>query len=152
MKIIQKDEAVSPVKRLLAMRNDDAVSPVIGVILMVAIVVILAAVIAAFVFGMVGDTQTAKNVGIIASSNASNFGVFTITGGSDLTSLSNLTYMLNGTGGSVSLVKAGGGGVLTYPIPVGQDAVTVTQVKYAKVTVVGVFTDGSNQILLERQY
>jgi archaeal type IV pilus assembly protein PilA len=33
-------------------RNEDAVSPVIGVILMVAITVILAAVIAAFVFGM----------------------------------------------------------------------------------------------------
>jgi flagellin-like protein len=33
-------------------KKDDAVSPVIGVILMVAITVILAAVIAAFVFGM----------------------------------------------------------------------------------------------------
>ncbi len=35
--------------------NEDAVSPVIGVILMVAITVILAAVIAAFVFGMAGN-------------------------------------------------------------------------------------------------
>ena len=35
------------------MKNDQAVSPVIGVILMVAITVILAAVIAAFVFGIV---------------------------------------------------------------------------------------------------
>ena len=34
--------------------DEEAVSPVIGVILMVAIVVILAAVVAAFVFGMVG--------------------------------------------------------------------------------------------------
>ena len=33
-------------------KNEEAVSPVIGVILMVAITVILAAVIAAFVFGM----------------------------------------------------------------------------------------------------
>ena len=35
--------------------REDAVSPVIGVILMVAITVILAAVIAAFVFGMAGS-------------------------------------------------------------------------------------------------
>jgi flagellin-like protein len=35
-----------------SMKNEEAVSPVIGVILMVAITVILAAVIAAFVFGM----------------------------------------------------------------------------------------------------
>jgi flagellin-like protein len=37
-------------------KDDDAVSPVIGVILMVAITVILAAVIASFVLGL-GDTQ-----------------------------------------------------------------------------------------------
>jgi len=35
--------------------NEDAISPVIGVILMVAITVILAAVIAAFVFGLSGQ-------------------------------------------------------------------------------------------------
>jgi flagellin-like protein len=47
------------VKDLLT--DDDAVSPVIGVILMVAITVILAAVIAAFVLGL-GDTNaTAPN-------------------------------------------------------------------------------------------
>ena len=40
--------------------NDEAVSPVIGVILMVAITVILAAVIAAFVFNMAGDVQGGK--------------------------------------------------------------------------------------------
>jgi len=42
------------IKKLLT--DDDAVSPVIGVILMVAITVILAAVIAAFVLGL-GDTS-----------------------------------------------------------------------------------------------
>ena len=42
-------------KRLL--HDDDAVSPVIGVILMVAITVILAAVIASFVLGLGGNTQ-----------------------------------------------------------------------------------------------
>ena len=38
-------------------RAEDAVSPVIGVILMVAITVILAAVIASFVLGLGGDTE-----------------------------------------------------------------------------------------------
>ncbi|MCE8423204.1 MAG: type IV pilin N-terminal domain-containing protein, partial [Candidatus Methanoperedens sp.] len=40
-------------------KNEDAVSPVIGVILMVAITVILAAVIAAFVFGLGGQQTSA---------------------------------------------------------------------------------------------
>jgi flagellin-like protein len=44
-------------KQLLA--DDDAVSPVIGVILMVAITVILAAVIASFVLGLGGETNVA---------------------------------------------------------------------------------------------
>jgi flagellin-like protein len=43
-------------------KRDDAVSPVIGVILMVAITVILAAVIAAFVFGMAGGIAKSKAV------------------------------------------------------------------------------------------
>jgi len=44
-------------------KKDDAVSPVIGVILMVAITVILAAVIAAFVFGL-GSPETAPQASI----------------------------------------------------------------------------------------
>ncbi len=43
-------------------KNEEAVSPVIGVILMVAITVILAAVIAAFVFGMAGNISKTKVV------------------------------------------------------------------------------------------
>ncbi len=42
-------------------KNDEGVSAVIGVILMVAITVILAAVIAAFVFGMVGGVSQKKS-------------------------------------------------------------------------------------------
>ncbi|AEH61270.1 Protein of unknown function DUF1628 [Methanosalsum zhilinae DSM 4017] len=49
------------------MNRDDAVSPVIGVILMVAITVILAAVIAAFVFGIGGDIGQAPQASISAS-------------------------------------------------------------------------------------
>ena len=51
-------------------KNEEGVSPVIGVILMVAITVILAAVIAAFVFGMGGSLKEAPpSVSLIASSN-----------------------------------------------------------------------------------
>jgi flagellin-like protein len=52
------------------LKEEDAVSPVIGVILMVAITVILAAVIAAFVFGM-GPPEQAPQASLRASSAAS---------------------------------------------------------------------------------
>ena len=51
---------------MVTRKNDEAVSPVIGVILMVAITVILAAVIAAFVFGMSGNISKTKTVAITA--------------------------------------------------------------------------------------
>lgn len=50
-------------------KNELAVSPVIGVILMVAITVILAAVIAAFVFGLGGQQQNAPTASIVAANN-----------------------------------------------------------------------------------
>ena len=56
-------------------KDEEAVSPVIGVILMVAITVILAAVIAAFVFGMGGNLTTAPpSVSITAASNSAESG------------------------------------------------------------------------------
>ena len=50
-------------------KNEEAVSPVIGVILMVAITVILAAVIAAFVFNMGGGAEKAPTASIVAANN-----------------------------------------------------------------------------------
>ncbi len=57
---------------MVTRKNDEAVSPVIGVILMVAITVILAAVIAAFVFGMSGNISKTKVVAVTAQQPDSN--------------------------------------------------------------------------------
>lgn len=43
-------------------KSDDAVSPVIGVMLMIVITVVVAGVVGAFGTGMVGDTESAPNV------------------------------------------------------------------------------------------
>jgi archaeal type IV pilus assembly protein PilA len=123
------------------MQNDDAVSPVIGVILMVAITVILAAVIAAFVFNMTGDIETTKTVMI--SAKLVPEGIETIIqGGAGLAQLNNITYSVNGTieayqkdnftVGNVSVIKG-----------VGQAP---------RFLVVGHFSDGSEQILLNKQF
>ena len=82
----------------MKIQNEEAVSPVIGVILMVAITVILAAVIAAFVFGMAGTTQTTKTIGMTVGLNQSVDEAFqiTFTGGADIASLSYLTVNRDG--------------------------------------------------------
>jgi|WetSurMetagenome_2_1015567.scaffolds.fasta_scaffold315533_3 archaeal type IV pilus assembly protein PilA len=64
-------------------KNDEAVSPVIGVILMVAITVILAAVIAAFVFGMAGNISKTKVVAATAQQSTADRIVVTYQGGQD---------------------------------------------------------------------
>ncbi|HOV67301.1 MAG TPA: type IV pilin N-terminal domain-containing protein, partial [Methanoregulaceae archaeon] len=64
--------------------KEDAVSPVIGVILMVAVTVILAAVIAAFVFGMGSNIGKTKVVAMTASRSADGTAIFvTYQGGQD---------------------------------------------------------------------
>lgn len=84
-------------------QDDDAVSPVIGVILMVAITVILAAVIATFVLGL-GDSLS--NQAPQASFSCDN-GNITMTSGEDLDT-SKLTF--SGSGGDIT----GAGGDSTW--------------------------------------
>jgi flagellin-like protein len=69
-------------------KNDEAVSPVIGVILMVAITVILAAVIAAFVFGMSGNITKTKIVAVTAQQPDADHVTVTYQGGQDASSFS----------------------------------------------------------------
>lgn len=124
--------------------NDEAVSPVIGVILMVAITVILAAVIAAFVFGMAGNIQTSKTVSITMNTNASGFGTATINGGPDLPTLSSVNWT-NGSGTENILFPAG-------TIKVGVTNSTTVSVKGSKVILIGYFSDGTSQILMDKQF
>ena len=94
-------------------RNEDAVSPVIGVILMVAITVILAAVIAAFVFGLGGSQQAAPTASIVAANNPD-------TQAYDLKIQHKGGEMLKGGDWKLSVVDASGSG--TSPTFVSSDA------------------------------
>jgi flagellin-like protein len=88
------------IKELLA--DDDAVSPVIGVILMVAITVILAAVIASFVLGL-GDqaSETTPQVSFSFDYDSSA----SVSSGNDLADSS--------SGGELTITHDGGDGVET---------------------------------------
>ena len=66
------------------LRDDDAVSPVIGVILMVAITVILAAVIASFVLGLGQTSEPAPNPTLEWSQDA-DIVTIDVTGGNTFT-------------------------------------------------------------------
>jgi flagellin-like protein len=141
------------------MKNEDAVSPVIGVILMVAVTVILAAVIASFVFGMTGNVQKTKVVA--ATANIENSGAIVIVyqGGQDEASLMgiNITapngtvYYTSSTDGALTVSTATspavampkiGASMKLSPGPDWPDG-------QKHVVVVGTFNDGASQVILD---
>ena len=128
-------------------QNEEAVSPVIGTILMVAITVILAAVIAAFVFGMTGNLDTNKQVAATASLSGTNV-IITYQGGPDNADVTEITYTVqdsdvtNGT--PVTIAKT--------DLKVGQkwnSDISGFTGENALVTVSAKFTDGTEQVILD---
>ncbi|MDO9326153.1 MAG: type IV pilin N-terminal domain-containing protein [Methanoregula sp.] len=118
-------------------KNEDAVSPVIGVILMVAITVILAAVIAAFVFGMAGNISKTKTVAFTVQRTGATTVVITNNGGQDVSTLSSVVISAGAvTNGAISTAVGSTGAFAAGPGP-------------AHVIVTGTFTDGTSQVLLD---
>ena len=162
---MKNDEAVSPGKTVT---TEDAVSPVIGVILMVAITVILAAVIAVFVFNLAGTTQTTRTVGTTVSLNTTDatgqtFNLQFISG-SDLPAL--VSIKVSRDGAPVTLVLAD---VVSpgYTMQVVDSAIKPdtgeqfelgqilavdvgAAVSGHKITIIGTFTDGGTQMLSDK--
>ena len=120
------------------MKNEEAVSPVIGVILMVAITVILAAVIAAFVFGMAGNISKTKIVAATAAQQGASNIYITYQGGQDAASVATLSWDIN-TATASKATPAVGWSTYGTTGTAGQDHVTVT----------ALFTDGSSQVILD---
>ena len=156
--------------------NEDAVSPVIGVILMVAITVILAAVIAGFVLTMPGEMpSTTKNVvmtpklmvgGGGATADSTDAIQLLIEGGStaDIKSLEKLRINVTSAKSDITVVPTHGDGLGTqngdiYPVgnksELGIGAKFVVKLDKAsatdgpfEITVTGIFSDASEQMLV----
>jgi len=129
-------------------QHDDAVSPVIGVILMVAVTVILAAVIAAFVFGVSGNIQKTHLVAVTGtlSPDGSQI-ILTYNGGPDAKLVQELNYSIDGG----PMTKLGDAGAplagTTITVPKGNRNPMV------HVIVVGTFSDtNSTEVILDSNY
>lgn len=121
--------------------REEAVSPVIGVIMMVAITVILAATVLVFALG-VDAPESPHSVGLSAKM-AGDDALVTITGG-DFDALDSVTI----SGDNIDEVSEDG------PFTVGQRFTLVSndgeQVS-GRLLVVGHFTDGTDSILIDRE-
>ena len=143
-------------------QNEDAVSPVIGVILMVAITVILAAVIAAFVFGMSGNIQKTHVVAVTVEKLDKDYISIMNQGGQDQNGLQSMNISTVPALGTCTNLKDTANGVsisatgycLVDNVAVGEGAKVKANTAGAyesktKVTVIGKFSDGASQILMD---
>jgi len=115
---------------------------------MVAITVILAAVIAAFVFGLAGTTGSSKNVAMTVTTPNSTFFQVTVQGGTDLPTLTYLNWSIDGGTAEAfaqSTTDLTVGRVLT------QDAgETITGGH--RIIITGKFDDGTSTVLFDKTF
>ncbi len=139
-------------------RNEEAVSPVIGVILMVAVTVILAAVIASYVFGAPQNVTKTNVVAATAEVTPSGAIHVLYQGGQDGDKLTSLSVMApNGTTwyvssadgalapSSATLAKPNVGAVMKlYPT-----SPSDWPLSQKHIVVAGTFTDSAGQVILD---
>ena len=140
-------------------KNEEAVSPVIGTILMVAITVILAAVIAMYVFGMPANVTKTKIVAVTAQLDTTESIIIMYQGGQDDDSLSSLK--ITAPDGDMWYTRSPDGVLVrdTSSDPVGRPIIGAPMIPTPvsgnwdngpkHVLVVGVFSDGADQIILD---
>jgi flagellin-like protein len=125
--------------------NEEAVSPVIGVILMVAIVVILAAVVWVAVAPMADENlQSAKIVKLTVSPDrTTGVAEVVVAGGSGLSQVSDIYYTVDG--GSNSVLWA------TKPNIGDMNSTNADVTAGKRFMILANFTDGSQQILYDKE-
>ena len=134
-------------------KGEDAVSPVIGVILMVAITVILAAVIGAFVFGMGSGVSKSYIVAATASQMGDDI-IVTYNGGPDADQVNVITVTAAGSNTTAAagyeLVNTTTGSGVTGTVGASQEFTDAgSGGKTDHVVVTAKFADGSMQVILD---
>ena len=130
-------------------KNDEAVSPVIGVILMVAITVILAAVIAAFVFGMAGNISKTKVVAATAQQPDATSIVVTYQGGQDAATCTGVQWTVTDSAGNIDSTLMGSTSAGASQLAVGSGATLTGTAGKDHVVATAWFSDGTQQVILD---
>ena len=131
-------------------KNEDAVSEVISVVLIIAVTLVLAGVIATLVFGVGSNMPKSKVVTVTLTRNDGSSATSTVTavfnGGKDATSVNNISFLVGNVDQGHAMCMTG----TCTGIKVGCQTSFTPGIKPASVIVVGSFTDGTKQVLLEK--
>ena len=142
-------------------KNDEAVSPVIGTVLMVAITVILAAVIAMYVFGMPANVTKTRVVAVSAQLENSGEIILMYHGGQDDDNLVYVTinapnaerYISTDTTDGLTLCPSADCSSIVHRKPIIGEVMRLPSSGYPPgknhVAVIGTFGDGVSQVILD---
>jgi FlaG/FlaF family flagellin (archaellin) len=120
-------------------KNDEGVSAIIGIILMVAVTAILAAVIAAFVFGSVAESKKFYTVAVTAQRISPTQNLVTNYGSNDLSHVTGINVVATtGTPSASGVLGLTPGGTNVISGATAPDTVIVT----------ATWDDGSSSIIL----
>ena len=149
----------NPIRFMLQTTKDNGVSPVIAVLLILAMTVVAAGMVAVVTMGMTGDLQNGKEVGLLVKPAASGGDVLvTIVTGKDVPELTKLEVIDGGSADAVfrEVKFLDGSEVMSFTAGAGYVAKNVAVVVNGPVVssyitpilVRGTFSDGTQSILL----
>ena len=140
------------------MEKEKAVTPIVGTIMLVALTVILAAIVAAFLFGFAG--QSLQTTHIVSATmqrvNATSVSV-TYYGGQDAAALLGMIFTVNDktnvtvtTGSTLVTVSENQVTANSGTVPIGLGVtIPATNPKKDHIIITGLFSDGSSAIIAE---
>ena len=150
MEKMDKNRARS-LRQVRSSRSKRGVSPVIGVILMVAATIVIAGVVMAMLGGFKTPTRQ-HSVGVSVSENSTHFIILTFNGGPDSDIVDYLNVSINGTDVTTGLSPKYGFGIANgkSDVNVGNwTAYPVAADKSDRVIVTATFLDGTTQVVLD---
>lgn len=122
---------------------EEAVSQVLGVALMVALAVLLAAVTAHTLLSTTGDLQTMKFVSVVGEKNENGTATFTIQGGEDLKTVTGI-YLVYQNGTVEHLFGASPSA--------GATNISSSSVAGQRIVLAASFVDGTEMMILEKRF
>ena len=138
-------------------KNENGISEVMSTILLVSVTVILAAIVCAFAFGLVGNIHGGKVATSTITRTNSTFVTVIFAGGQNAGSVTAINWTVNGAAPTIYMNGTSyTGGVQNVPASGGILSVGATALRPAsspgkdRVIGVAVFTDGSKQIILDK--
>jgi len=142
----------------MAKRNsEEAISEVVSTILIVAITILLAAVIVAFVTGMTANMQKSKIATSTISRVNNSYVEVTFAGGQNANTVTGINWTVNGVPPSLWIAGIGGSpGIQNHPsnggiLSIGANAIlTAPDIGKDRVIGIAVFSDGSQQVILDK--